>query len=61
MTTTLQTPAGFVEKTPLERYAAPEKPSLIGMSRTELAQALGSVGVPEAQRRMRVNQIWSWL
>jgi 23S rRNA (adenine2503-C2)-methyltransferase len=63
MTTNLETsaPFGFVEKTPLERYAAPEKPSLIGLSRAELADALGTVGVPEAQRRMRVDQIWSWL
>jgi 23S rRNA (adenine2503-C2)-methyltransferase len=63
MTANLQTPppAGFVEKTPLERYAAPEKPSLIGMSRAELADALGAVGVPEAQRRMRVGQVWNWL
>jgi 23S rRNA (adenine2503-C2)-methyltransferase len=64
MTTTLHTReplAGFVEKTPLERYAAPEKPSLIGLSRAELAAALGTVGVPEAQRRMRVGQIWNWL
>ena len=64
MTTSLHTGepiAGFVEKMPLERYAAPEKPSLIGLSRAELAAALGSVGVPEAQRRMRVGQIWNWL
>jgi len=53
--------AGFVEKTPLERYAAPERPSLVGLSRAELADALGAVGVPEAQRRMRVGQIWNWL
>jgi 23S rRNA (adenine2503-C2)-methyltransferase len=64
MTTSLETSAptaGFVEKTPLERYAAPEKPSLIGLSRAELADALGTVGVPEAQRRMRVGQVWNWL
>src|SRR5690242_4925386 len=63
MTTTTETraPAGFVEKTPLERYAAPEKPSLIGTSRAELGDALGAVGVPQAQRRMRVEQIWNWL
>src|SRR5215472_426111 len=59
MTTGLDT--RFIEKTPLERYAAPEKPSLIGMSRAEIAAALGTVGVPEAQRRMRVEQIWNWL
>ena len=38
-----------------------EKPSLIGMSRQILAEALGSVGVPEKQRRMRVAQLWHWL
>jgi 23S rRNA (adenine2503-C2)-methyltransferase len=53
--------AGFVEKTPLERYEAPVKPSLVGMSRTELADAFGTVGVPEPQRRMRVEQVWNWL
>jgi 23S rRNA (adenine2503-C2)-methyltransferase len=53
--------APFVEKTPLERYVAPDKPSLIGLSRSELAQALGEVGVPEAQRKMRVQQLWHWI
>ncbi len=64
MTVTLETSApttGFVEKAPLERYAAPDKPSLVGLSRAELADALGAVGVPEPQRRMRVEQIWNWL
>src|SRR5690242_3850956 len=55
------TPAGFVEKMPLERYEAPAQPSLIGMSRAELAEAVGTVGVPEAQRRMRVDQLWNWI
>ena len=54
-------PSGFVEKTPLVRYVAPEKPSLIGMSRSELADALGRAGVPEAQRKMRVQQLWHWI
>ena len=58
---TAQSPAGFVEKTPLERYVAPEKPSLIGRSRAELAEALAQVGVPEAQRKMRVQQLWHWM
>jgi 23S rRNA (adenine2503-C2)-methyltransferase len=52
---------GFVEKRPLERYVAPAKPSLVGLSRAELAEALGGAGVPERQRRMRVQQIWHWL
>jgi 23S rRNA (adenine2503-C2)-methyltransferase len=51
----------FVEKMPLERYVAPEKPSLIGMSRAELADALGKAGVSPAQRKMRVQQLWHWI
>ncbi len=50
-----------LEKTPLERYVPPARPSLIGLSRLGLAQALGSIGVPERQRNMRVCQIWHWL
>ena len=50
-----------IEKRPLERYVAPEKPSLVGLSRTALAEALGAIDVPERQRRMRVQQIWHWL
>jgi 23S rRNA (adenine2503-C2)-methyltransferase len=53
--------AGFVEKTPLERYVAPAKPSLIGLSRGALAEVLGGLGVGERARRMRVAQIWHWL
>jgi 23S rRNA (adenine2503-C2)-methyltransferase len=54
-------PAGFVEKTPLERYVAPAKPSLIGVSRAALAETLGELGVPERERKMRVQQLWHWL
>src|SRR5271170_8273662 len=50
-----------IEKRPLERYVAPAKPSLVGLSRVALAEALGEAGVPERQRRMRVQQIWHWL
>ncbi|MGB7889616.1 MAG: 23S rRNA (adenine(2503)-C(2))-methyltransferase RlmN [Xanthobacteraceae bacterium] len=53
--------AAFVEKLPLERYMAPEQPSLVGLSRDALAEALGAADVPERQRRMRVQQIWHWL
>jgi len=55
------TATGFVEKHPLERYAPPAQPSLVGMPRAMLAQALAELGVPERQRRMRVQQIWHWL
>jgi 23S rRNA (adenine2503-C2)-methyltransferase len=50
-----------IEKRPLERYVAPAKPSLVGLLRASLAEALGAAGVPERQRRMRVQQIWHWL
>jgi hypothetical protein len=36
-----------LEKTPLERYVTPAKPSLVGLSRAELAEKLVLVGVPE--------------
>src|SRR3981081_2019777 len=63
MTASLTTDAlaGFVEKAPLERYVAPEKPSLVGLSRAAMAGALASVGVPASQRKMRAQQIWNWL
>ncbi|WP_018318942.1 23S rRNA (adenine(2503)-C(2))-methyltransferase RlmN [Bradyrhizobium sp. WSM2793] len=51
----------LVEKTPLETYVPPARPSLIGLSRTELADRLGEIGVAPAQRRMRVQQLWHWL
>jgi 23S rRNA (adenine2503-C2)-methyltransferase len=50
-----------IEKTPLERYVAPARPSLIGLSRAELIEALAGIGVPECERRMRAQQIWHWL
>jgi 23S rRNA (adenine2503-C2)-methyltransferase len=63
-TAALAQPAAAVaplEKTALERYVAPEKPSLAGMTRAELADALGRAGVPERERRMRVQQLWHWI
>jgi 23S rRNA (adenine2503-C2)-methyltransferase len=60
MTLTLQS-AEAIEKTPLEHYVAPERPSFVGMTRAELAAALGSLGVVETQRKMRVQQLWHWI
>ncbi|MDN2568438.1 23S rRNA (adenine(2503)-C(2))-methyltransferase RlmN [Aquibium sp. A9E412] len=34
---------------------------LIGLDRAGLAEALAEIGVPERQRRMRVQQLWHWL
>src|SRR6201992_1466894 len=50
-----------LEKTPLETYVPPAKPSLIGLSRAELAARLGEIGVAPAQRKMRVQQLWHWI
>jgi 23S rRNA (adenine2503-C2)-methyltransferase len=60
MTASVQT-TPFVEKSALERYVAPVKPSLVGLTRAELATALGGIGVPPAQHRMRVQQLWQWI
>ncbi len=37
------------------------KPSLIGLTREQMADALKEKGVPEKQVRMRVSQLWHWL
>ncbi len=50
-----------IEKTALERYVAPHKPSLIGLSRAQLAEALAALGVPERERKMRIQQLWHWI
>jgi 23S rRNA (adenine2503-C2)-methyltransferase len=37
------------------------RPSLVGLTRVQLADVLGRAGVPEKQRRMRAGQIWHWI
>jgi 23S rRNA (adenine2503-C2)-methyltransferase len=37
------------------------KPSLIGLTREQMADALKDKGVPDKQVRMRVSQLWHWL
>jgi 23S rRNA (adenine2503-C2)-methyltransferase len=41
--------------------SVPGPPSLVGMSRMEMAAALAAAGIPERQVRMRVGQLWHWL
>jgi len=36
-------------------------PSLVGLDRDRLGAALAAIGVPERERRMRVNQLWHWI
>jgi len=50
-----------LEKTPLETYVPPKKkPSLIGLSRAEIAARLAD-RVAQAQRKMRAQQLWHWI
>jgi 23S rRNA (adenine2503-C2)-methyltransferase len=37
------------------------KPSLIGLTRDEMAVALKEKGIPDRQVKMRVSQLWNWL
>jgi 23S rRNA (adenine2503-C2)-methyltransferase len=50
-----------LEKTPLERYVPPAKPSLVSLTRAALAEALGTIGVAPSQQKMRVQQLWHWI
>jgi 23S rRNA (adenine2503-C2)-methyltransferase len=52
---------GVLEKTAIETYVPPAKPSLVGLSREELAERLGEIGVASGQRKMRVQQLWHWM
>ncbi|OJU36930.1 MAG: 23S rRNA (adenine(2503)-C(2))-methyltransferase RlmN, partial [Rhizobiales bacterium 68-8] len=61
MTLTLDTATPASRTAPAIRAATAEKPSLIGLSREEMARALVGAGVPERQVRMRVQQLWHWL
>ena len=39
----------------------PLKPSLVGLTRAELAAKLAAVGVPARETKMRVAQLWHWI
>jgi 23S rRNA (adenine2503-C2)-methyltransferase len=58
---TMPTPSAPLEKTALESYVALAKPSLIGLSRPELMERLGGIGVAAPQRKMRAQQLWHWI
>src|SRR5712672_2567472 len=50
-----------LEKIALETYVPPPRPSLVGLSRAEIAERLADIGVAPAQRKMRVQQLWHWI
>src|SRR6201996_2862104 len=58
---TLSTSAAPLEKIALETYVPPAKPSLVGLSRAELGDRLGEIGVAPGQRKMRIAQLWHWI
>jgi 23S rRNA (adenine2503-C2)-methyltransferase len=37
------------------------RPSLVGLTRAQLADALAAIDVPERERKMRVAQLWHWI
>ena len=37
------------------------KPSLVGMTRPEMAAAMTEAGVPERELKMRASQLWHWV
>src|SRR5260370_24765083 len=47
-----------LEKIALETYVPPARPSLIGLSRAEIADRLGEIGIAPGQRKMRTQPIW---
>jgi 23S rRNA (adenine2503-C2)-methyltransferase len=60
-TTDIGIAAPPIEKEPMERYVAPAKPSLVGLPRGALGEALTASGVAPPQLRMRMQQVWQWL
>ncbi len=38
-----------------------ERPSLVGLTRSLLAEKLKDIGVPEREIRMRASQLWHWI
>src|SRR3977135_2584946 len=50
-----------LEKIALETYVPPAKPSLVGLSRPEIAEQLGAIGVAPAPRKMRGQPLWHWI
>ncbi len=60
---TLEATPGLAVKAPLVANSdlMSDKPSLIGMTREEMADALTEIGVPQKQVKMRVSQLWNWL
>jgi 23S rRNA (adenine2503-C2)-methyltransferase len=44
-----------------EMFLPASKPSLVGLTRARMAEALRDIGTPEREIRMRVSQLWHWV
>jgi 23S rRNA (adenine2503-C2)-methyltransferase len=45
-----------------ERYIQNDlRPTLVGLTREELAEMMARIGVAEIQRKMRARQLWHWI
>ena len=56
--------AAIIDPVATQRPSAPsdtQGPSLIGMTRAELGEAMAQAGVPDKQVRMRAAQLWHWI
>ena len=49
-------PQGLAQSTDLSR-----KPSLVGLTRSQMGEKLRDIGTPEREIRMRVAQLWHWI
>ena len=54
-------PLDAIVKQPQAVATRDDKPSLLGMTREKLGEALRSIGVEDRQVRMRVAQLWHWI
>ncbi len=61
VTDTLSTPVKPLASRPQAATPNMPKPTLIGMTREEMADALREKGVPDRQVKMRVAQMWNWI
>ena len=49
------------QETISQSFSPPSKPSLVGLTRAGLAEALREIDVPDREIRMRVGQLWHWI
>src|SRR3982751_3400157 len=43
------------------RASAPRRTSLVGLSKPQLRQALGGIGLDEREAKLRASQLWNWI